>query len=133
MSGTPVIHVLLTEDLPLAATGACMMLEMHGCQVKWVETGKAALTALQNQEAGYYRFLLLDIGLPDIDGYTVCETIRQWHNEHAKLPVIALSAHDHPEDHERALVSGMNHFIRKPLTVEDCAWLLENFANTPAA
>lgn len=116
------LRVLLVEDTPISAKMAEMVLSDFGCTVDIVFNGKDAITQFKNQ----YDVIFVDIGLPDIDGYTVTETIRQKYTDELTNPVIiALTAHRAKEMHYQSKRSGMDDFIVKPLTASDCTKLFK--------
>ncbi len=124
------IKILVVEDTPIAARMARMALERRGCTVDCVETGEAALA---KQEANY-QLVLMDLGLPGLDGYETARRLRlnKQHQPIAAAPIIALTAHgDDNEKVSLARQAGMNGFIAKPLTPEACDLLLGWFDANP--
>lgn len=108
--------VLLVEDNPIVSRISKDLLESLNCKVDVAETGKKALE-LANQY--HYDLVLMDIGLPDIDGYTVTEKIRLNKNKAiSEAPIIAITAHSEDEEMQRGLKAGMSQMIKKPLTQE---------------
>jgi CheY-like chemotaxis protein len=84
-----------------------LALEMAGHKVYTASDGQAALETLQNTPID---LLLLDIQLPDIDGYTLCTMIRQA----SDVPIILISAFNRPNDLVQGLAYGADDFIAKP-------------------
>ena len=108
-------RILLVEDHPLNQELACELLRRAGMQVDVAANGQLALDMLA--ERGPYDGVLMDCQMPVMDGYTATRTLRaqaRW----AALPVIALTASALAEDRSRALASGMNAHITKPINVE---------------
>lgn len=114
MEKTP--KILLVEDNPIISRISKDLLESLNCKVDIAETGTKALE-LANQY--HYDLVLMDIGLPDIDGYTVTEKIRLNKNKAiSTAPIIAITAHSEDEERQRCLNVGMSQMITKPLTRE---------------
>ena len=110
------IAVLLVEDNKIAQLAASSLLEDNGFSTDVVGTGQAALDTLAKH---HYDLILLDIGLPDIDGYTVIQQIRNTEKEKNSkhIPIIVLSAHvdESCEEKYQHMVDGC---IVKPLILE---------------
>ncbi len=82
--------------------------------VDGAENGRIALDYLQNQTPD---LILLDINLPDIDGYTLAGQIRR-NTKFASTPIVALTANVMKQDQEKSLAAGCNGFIKKPINVD---------------
>jgi len=108
----PVLRVLIVDDNEDAAESLAMLLSLDGHAVKSVHSGEAALEALSAFEA---EAILLDIGLPSMDGYEVARRLRQAGFDGV---LIALTGYGQHEDVERALNSGFDAHIAKPLEYE---------------
>jgi PAS domain S-box-containing protein len=107
-------RILLVEDHPLNQELACELLRRAGMQVDVASDGREALDLLARQ--GPYDGVLMDCQMPVMDGYTTTRMLRAepaWR----KLPVIAMTASALVEDRVRALASGMNAHITKPIDV----------------
>jgi PAS domain S-box-containing protein len=108
-------RVLLAEDHPLNQQLACELLRRAGIEVVVAKDGREALEKLENE--GPFDGVLMDCQMPVMDGYTATRELRsraEWKN----LPVIAMTASALAEDRERALASGMNAHITKPIHIE---------------
>lgn len=103
------MKVLLVEDYQLAAKIADYILRSLDCSVDIAKNGDQAL---EKALAGQYDLILMDLGLPDKDGYEVTKIIREAKNN---TPVYALTAHTDQEHEDRAYSAGMNGFLVKPL------------------
>lgn len=107
------LRVLLAEDHPVNRTVVVRSLENAGSEVVAVEDGERAL-----ELAGVERFdlLLLDLSMPQKDGYEVVREIRRRERSTGRhLPVVAITAHARDEDRKRCLQMGMDGFLVKPL------------------
>ncbi len=105
------IRVLVVDDNRDAADSCTTLLELSGHRVKTAYNGTRAL---QVGESFRPEVVLLDIGLPDINGYEVARRIRAsaWG---ANLPLVAVTGWGKDEDRERALAAGFNHHLTKPV------------------
>ena len=108
------VRILLVEDDLIAQKLAVFTLNDFGCQVDIAATGSKALE-LANTNS--YNIIFMDMGLPDIDGLTVTETIRTQEGN-KDIPIIALTAHSKNMLFDQCMASGITEFINKPLTSE---------------
>ncbi|MCD6056327.1 MAG: GacS/BarA family sensor protein [Gammaproteobacteria bacterium] len=123
MTYTP--KVLLVEDLDFAQKIAVYALEACQCEVDIASNGTEAIEALHNTT---YDLVLMDLGLPDIDGLTVTETIRRATESPAKdVPIIALTAHMDDNIKQDSVRSGMTAYVVKPLTEPVARDLLQRY------
>ncbi|HMH52002.1 MAG TPA: response regulator [Candidatus Acidoferrum sp.] len=104
-------EILLVEDNFDARETLRLLLELEGHRVATAETGERAIElALQKS----FTVALIDIGLPDVDGYQVARRIRASSaGEHIRL--VALTGYGQPEDVRRALAAGFNAHVVKPV------------------
>lgn len=90
------------------------ILNAEGYSVTFAENGSEALSAIDEHE---FNLILMDINLPDIDGYTLTSRLRQ--NPKIKsIPIIALTANVMKGDREKSLEAGCDGYIQKPLDVD---------------
>ena len=111
-STTP-LHILLAEDNEASARFMERLLARSGHRVQLAANGREALALA---EGGGFDLLLLDIHMPELDGFGVVGAIRE--REQAAgghLPIIALTARSRQEDRERCLAAGMDDFLTKPI------------------
>jgi DNA-binding response OmpR family regulator len=104
-------RLLVVEDDETIGSTLVRALGAHGYVVDWVRTGAAALEMLAPAD-----LVLLDLGLPDIDGVEVCRRIRRFD---ALLPVIMLTARQSEVDVVIGLDAGAVDYIRKPFTLTE--------------
>ncbi|SFM07720.1 response regulator [Legionella jamestowniensis] len=117
--------VLVVEDNDIAQTIASSLLKKLDCDVDIASTGKEAIDLWK---ANNYALILMDIGLPDMNGYEVTHIIRvQETTQKAHTPIIALTAHAGEENKKRCIDAGMNAVIAKPLTLKQCGDILDSF------
>lgn len=109
-------RVLLVDDNDLNREILREMLEDYGLCVEEAENGSKAIETLQEKDAGYFHFILMDIEMPQMDGYEATMKIRKLPNRiRANVPIIALTANSLAETRERASVVGMDDFLVKPV------------------
>ncbi len=111
-------HVLLAEDNELNAEIAVTILEDMGLVVDHVTDGVECVDQIQQMPVGSYDVILMDIQMPNMDGYKATQTIRRLADEKkANIPIIAMTANAFEEDRQQALSVGMNGHIAKPLEI----------------
>lgn len=121
----PRYQVLLVENQEIAQKIALFYLSKLGCHVDTAATGSDALKLIHQKK---YDLIFMDLGLDDIDGITVTETIRKTEkNNH--VPIIALTAHDAPAIRNSCFEAGINDFISKPFLPENSFSILEKYLN----
>lgn len=108
-------HILLVEDEEHLAVGIRFNLQAEGYRVTHVAEGTTALSIIQRNPDDV-DLLILDLMLPGMSGYAVCETLR----EHSwDKPVLMLSARTLPEDRKRGFDVGTNQYMTKPFDLDE--------------
>lgn len=117
--------ILLVEDDQLSAKIAQSILSELNCAIDIAPDAKTALEKIQKQN---YHLILMDIGLPDMDGISLTHRIRlqQWQKRDT-TPIIGLTAHIDVENRQRCLDAGINTILLKPLKKETALELLKTF------
>ena len=111
--------VLLAEDNELNREIVTAILEDAGIKVTSVKNGIEAVEAAAKAEPGEYDWILMDIQMPLMDGYTATREIRTLKDIRiADIPIIALTANAFDSDKQKALKTGMNGFVAKPVSPE---------------
>ena len=111
-------RLLLVDDNELNREILKEVLLDHGLLIEETDNGSKALTAVKEHEPGYYRFILMDIEMPEMDGYDATLKIRKLPNRiRANTSIIALTANAVPENQERAFAVGMDDFLVKPVNI----------------
>ena len=112
-------RILLAEDNDLNAEIALFILRNMGLEVERVEDGAQCVSTLEQQPAGTYDLIFMDVQMPKMDGYTATQNIRALDDKKkAAIPIVAMTANAFAEDRERALAAGMNGHIAKPIDVK---------------
>ncbi len=112
-------RILLAEDNELNQEIATIILEDAGFSVEVAENGKIAVDMLKNSQEGYYQLVLMDVQMPEMDGYEATRTIRKLENKQlSSIPILAMTANAFEEDRQEALKCGMNGHLTKPIDPE---------------
>ena len=113
-------RVLLAEDNELNQMLAENMLTNVGLAVEIANDGTEAVEKMKSAPAGYYDIILMDIQMPQMDGYEATRQIRALEdNEKAGIPIVAVTANAFEEDRQIAMEAGMNGHLAKPYDVPD--------------
>ena len=110
------LKILLAEDNELNMEIAVALLEDAGATVRQAEDGKIAYEAFINSEKGTFDVILMDIMMPNMNGYEATRAIRaSGHPDAAKIPIIAMTANAFDEDKIKAIEAGFNAHTSKPV------------------
>ncbi|MDO4483708.1 MAG: response regulator [Clostridia bacterium] len=113
-------RILMAEDNELNAEIATELLEAVGFEVTWAQDGILCVDALRKAPAGTFDLILMDIQMPNLNGYDAARRIRALEDrEKAGIPIIAMTANAFEEDKRNALRAGMNAHIPKPIKVDE--------------
>ena len=114
------LHVLLAEDNDLNAEIAIALLEEQGMIVTRAVDGKSALTQFCITDPGTFDLILMDIMMPEMNGYETTKAIRNLPDrpDGKKIPIIAMTANAFAEDVQAALNAGMDDHVAKPVDME---------------
>ena len=127
------LRILLVDDTPVNAMVASAMLAKAGHRVEIASNGRKALNMLARSRN--YDLVLLDIEMPELDGYDTARAIRR--DEEARtlsaLPILALTANGRAEDEALCLAAGMNGHLTKPVERHDLEEALERLTRPKAA
>jgi two-component system alkaline phosphatase synthesis response regulator PhoP len=105
--------LLVAEDEESLREGLKLNLELEGYEVTTVDNGPAVIKMVKTE---YFDLIVLDIMLPEMDGITVCETIRMQHND---IPILFLSARNSSADRVEGLRRGGDDYLTKPFNLEE--------------
>ena len=120
-------RILLAEDNELNAEITTTILSEMGFEVKAVEDGILCVNEIQHQPANTYDLILMDIQMPNMDGYKATHCIRRLlQPEKANIPIIAMSANAFEEDKKKAFDVKMNDYITKPIDFQKMEEVLKH-------
>lgn len=120
-------RILLAEDNELNAEITTTILSEMGFEVKAVEDGILCVNEIQHQPANTYDLILMDIQMPNMDGYKATHCIRRLlQPEKSNIPIIAMSANAFEEDKKKAFDVKMNDYITKPIDFQKMEEVLKH-------
>jgi signal transduction histidine kinase/CheY-like chemotaxis protein len=135
-------RILIVDDVEINRDILTGLLDDTGIEMEYAENGREALDKYRSQNAGYYNLILMDMQMPVMDGCEATREIREFEKTRPgaddsgqtetplsgrdQVPVIAMTANVLKEDIQRALDSGMNGHLGKPVDVEALLALLES-------
>lgn len=124
------LRVLLAEDNDLNMEIAKFMLEENGLVVECAKDGLEAVHKFEASKPGYYNFIIMDIMMPNMNGYDATRKIRSMQRTDAEtIPIVAMSANAFAEDMINSRISGMNEHIMKPLEADKFVAVLKSVIN----
>ncbi|MDT7525468.1 MULTISPECIES: response regulator transcription factor [Pseudidiomarina] len=107
------MHILLVEDDAMLGQAVALGLNDRGFNVAWVQTGAAAISALQHHA---YQAMILDLGLPDLEGSRVLINCRK---RGLRLPILILTARDNSHEIVQQLDNGADDYLTKPFDLNE--------------
>ncbi|MCR4842533.1 MAG: response regulator, partial [Eubacterium sp.] len=121
-------RILLAEDYPINAEIAIAILEEVGFSVDHAEDGKLARDMFDRSEEGYYSAILMDLRMPNMNGFEATDAIRSLHRKDAlAVPIIAMTADAFAEDAQKCLAVGMNAHLAKPIDEKELYSTLKKY------
>ena len=108
-------HLLLAEDNLINQKVSIKILNRAGYNVTAVGNGVEVLEAVAKDK---FDLILMDIQMPEVDGYSATKEIRKLNNGYSKIPIIALTAHALMGDREKCIEAGMNDYLTKPIAAD---------------
>jgi CheY-like chemotaxis protein len=131
LRGGEALRILLAEDNAVNQMVMLRLLNKRGHHVTVANTGKAALEALQRAR---FDLVLMDVQMPELDGFQATAEIRRLEAGTADhVPIVALTAHAMSGDRERCIAAGMDGYMTKPINPEELDATLRRYgASMPA-
>lgn len=121
------MRILLVEDEETIRTGIRINLSLQGYEVVEVGDGKSALKKIENE---HFDLIILDVMLPEMDGFQVCEKIRL---NNSYVPIIFLTAKDTTLDRITGLKRGADDYLTKPFALEELLLRIQNLLKRSTA
>ncbi|NWF51354.1 MAG: response regulator [Ignavibacteriaceae bacterium] len=115
--------ILLAEDNQINQKVVLKILDQHGFKCVAVDNGQKAIDEVIN---GNYDVVLMDVQMPEVDGYTATREIRNLREPKNKIPIIAITAHALSGDREKCIEAGMDGYLSKPIDASEMTVLLDN-------
>jgi signal transduction histidine kinase/HAMP domain-containing protein/ActR/RegA family two-component response regulator len=114
-------RALLVDDVAINRIIVINLMEETGLEIDEAEDGEEALRRFSQSPINHYDIIYMDVQMPNMDGYEASRAIRELDREDAKTtPIVALTANAFKEDIDKALASGMNAHLAKPIEMEKC-------------
>jgi len=121
------IRILLAEDNPVNQKMAATMLRKAGYNVEVAENGRVAVEAVDKTS---YDIILMDVQMPELDGFEATKIIREKEGINRNHIIIAMTAHALKGDRERCLEAGMDDYIAKPINPEEMFSIIRKWVKT---
>lgn len=119
-------RILLAEDNDMNAQITIEILDFYGFEVDRAKDGVECVAMMDRAEPGYYALILMDIQMPNMNGYEASERIRAMgDSEKANVPIIAMTANAFDDDKKMALQVGMNGHVTKPIEIDKMMHTIE--------
>jgi PAS domain S-box-containing protein len=121
------VSILLVDDHDINRKAASLILSKKGYEVIEAKSGQEALEICTHE---YVDLILMDIQMPEMDGYQTVRSIRALKGHNLDVPIIALTANAMAQDRQKSLDAGMNGHIAKPFKIEELNSLIEKLITT---
>lgn len=123
------LHILVAEDNAVNQRLVVRLLEKRGHRIEVASNGREALVAL---EKASFDIVLMDVQMPEMDGFETTTVIREREkSQGCHQPIIALTAHAMKGDREKCLAAGMDGYLTKPIRPEELDQVLEPYTERP--
>jgi PAS domain S-box-containing protein len=123
------LHILLAEDSPINQKLAVGVLSKRGHQVVVANNGREACEVFQS---GRFDLVLMDVQMPEMDGFEATQAIRASEPGDSHVPIIAMTAHAMKGDRERCLEAGMDGYISKPVRAQTLFETIQRHVRRPS-
>jgi len=124
------LKILLIEDNLLNQKVVIFNLRKFNYDITGIANGREAL---ENVKKTRYDLILMDIMLPEMNGFEITKEIRKFEKENKvekPVPIIALTANTYDNDREKCFLAGMNEYLAKPFTAEQLVEVIQKFIST---
>jgi PAS domain S-box-containing protein len=126
------LQILLVEDNDVNRMLVTRLLGKRGHGVVQARSGREAVAALEHPPGGVFDLILMDVQMPDMDGFETTAAIRARERlTGGRVPIIAVTAYAMKGDRERCLAAGMDGYLSKPVQIEELRNLLQRYEVTP--
>ncbi|MCJ7578669.1 MAG: response regulator, partial [candidate division Zixibacteria bacterium] len=120
-------HILLAEDNPMNQKLVVILLKKAGYSVDAVEDGRMVIEVVKRK---VYDLILMDVQMPEMNGFEATQAIRAREGEAKHTPIIAMTAHAMKGDRERCLQAGMDDYIAKPIEPQELFAAIEKWTKS---
>ncbi|GAP15972.1 protein containg PAS domain S-box [Longilinea arvoryzae] len=125
-TGEQQLEILVAEDNEINQKMVCSLLVKRGHRVELAANGLEAVNASQKK---HYDVILMDVQMPDLDGFAASRQIRAASGPNQQTPIIAMTAHAMPGDRQRCLDAGMVDYVSKPIDTRKLFQILERWTS----
>jgi CheY-like chemotaxis protein len=127
----PKLKILLAEDNLINQKVATRVLSHLGYDIDVVVNGKEVIKAIANKS---YDLILMDVQMPEMDGLTATQQIRQQEKANQSIPIaiVAMTANATEEDRELCETAGMDDYLTKPIQIDKLKTILQSYSPRPA-
>lgn len=121
-------RILVVEDIELNREIVGEIIKQTGAEVEFAEDGAICLETLANAPDEYFDMILMDLSMPNMDGFEATRRVRQMdHPVKSQIPIIAVSANVSEVDRSAAIAAGMNAFTEKPISIDNLYETMSRF------
>ncbi len=120
-------RILLAEDNAVNQKVALKILQTAGLQAKAVGNGGEAIQEIKENPC--YNLILMDVQMPEVDGFTATQRIREMGDYGYSIPIIAMTAHAMSGDRDKCIAAGMNDYLTKPIRTDDLISVIDKWLN----
>jgi CheY-like chemotaxis protein len=126
----PKLKILLAEDNLINQKVATRVLSHLGYDIDVVINGKEVIEAIANKS---YDLILMDVQMPEMDGLTATQQIRQQEKANQSIPIaiVAMTANATEEDRELCETAGMDDYLTKPIQIDKLKTILQSYSPRP--
>lgn len=124
------LRILLAEDNPINREIQTDLLSEYGFVIKCAEDGNQVVEIMKNAKPGDFDIILMDIQMPNMDGYEATRIIRSLDSPVSSIPIFALTANTNKSDRFKSLEAGMNEHLAKPIQIENLFEKISKYIKT---